>query len=576
MEDSNINSQNVNDIVKENNMNDSNIKSKNASNTNDLNINSQNISNMKTYLEYFNNENNEIIGVQLSSINQSQTSLENSSHYLCKECFNFPSINFLEEDILEIHCPSHNFTKSVSIKDAHTILVYNDKSNLEKFNLNCKMHKKSKMYFYCKICKKSLCEDCLDFCEKEKHEIKEVNERTKIELNKIIKEIKNSSLYKNFNQNPFQTELNMDKESFSKGNNTIKLTRDKNDNKKLIIKNNEKESNGGLNTSDFANLNISNNSIESNNLHYFILFQIVFNDYKHFPDYFHINNIHKIYEKYNNIKKVDKNEIILIYKVENKRYVKLLGKKFIENNRDKCTLIIDNEEKEKELIEYFKLDERKKLKELRVRLIKKDNKNITNMSFIFHECNLLYSLEDISKWKNGEINNLSHAFHGCTSLTKIPDDISEWDTSNVTDMSYLFYFCSSLNTLPESINQWKTTKVNNFDYMFYGCGIKSIPNFIISPKIKPSHIHSKNIKIHIKTIMDSKEILLPQNATVKEFLYIIFQSDFSINENEKIFIRMGSNEININEYIDKDISDLRIKNGQNIYLGTNSMYNYYY
>ena len=97
------------------------------------------------------------------------------------------------------------------------------------------------------------------------------------------------------------------------------------------------------------------------------------------------------------------------------------------------------------------------------------------MSYIFHECTCLISLDNISKWDISNVDNMSHGFHGCSSLSKIPENISLWDTSKVEDMSYLFYFCSSLNEIPNSITQWNFSKVKTMDYMFYGCGINKMP-----------------------------------------------------------------------------------------------------
>ena len=50
-----------------------------------------------------------------------------------------------------------------------------------------------------------------------------------------------------------------------------------------------------------------------------------------------------------------KNEIKLIYKLEGKDEIKILGKQFIEKNKNKCYIIYKN--KKYELKEYFKVEE---------------------------------------------------------------------------------------------------------------------------------------------------------------------------------------------------------------------------
>ena len=70
--------------------------------------------------------------------------------------------------------------------------------------------------------------------------------------------------------------------------------------------------------------------------------------------------------------------------------------------------------------------------------------NITDMNYIFSDCNLLSSLFDITQLNTISVNNMGYLFNNCYSLKKVLD-ISKWNTSNVTNMSNLFNNCSSLN-----------------------------------------------------------------------------------------------------------------------------------
>ena len=175
------------------------------------------------------------------------------------------------------------------------------------------------------------------------------------------------------------------------------------------------------------------------------------------------------------------NEMIIIYKIndednedsednqyedsednqdEDKYEIKLFGKKFIENNKNNCKIIIDN--KEQDLIEYLKINKNEKI--LKIKL--KEIKTITDMSYMFYGCNSLISLSDISNWNTSSITDMSSIFCECESLFSIP--ISEWKTNSVTNMSYMFYKCKNFKSLND-IQKWNTSSVTNMSYMFYGC-----------------------------------------------------------------------------------------------------------
>ena len=101
-------------------------------------------------------------------------------------------------------------------------------------------------------------------------------------------------------------------------------------------------------------------------------------------------------------------------KVEKITY--LFGKNFIKNNKENCYIKIGD--KELELCEYFELNKNSK-KDLVIKLIEKDNKRITDMSYMFYESNLL-SISEKSIWKIDKVNNLSNMFNSCLFLEKIP------------------------------------------------------------------------------------------------------------------------------------------------------------
>ena len=57
---------------------------------------------------------------------------------------------------------------------------------------------------------------------------------------------------------------------------------------------------------------------------------------------------------------------------------------------------------------------------------------------------------------------------GSLSSLEIIPDISKWDMSNVTDVSYMFYECQVIRSLP-NISKWKTNKFNDLSNLFLGC-----------------------------------------------------------------------------------------------------------
>ena len=169
------------------------------------------------------------------------------------------------------------------------------------------------------------------------------------------------------------------------------------------------------------------------------------------------------------------NEITMKYLSKGLNKVKILGKIFVENNKNNKTKSkIIYEEEEYELQEYF--ENKKKENSLTIKLIDPNNE-ITDMSYMFYFCDSLTSLSDDIKWNTSKVTDMSYMFSFCESFNHFPD-ISKWDTSNVTNMSHMFSVCKSLSSLPD-ISKWKTSQVTNMSDMFAACGsLKSLPDDI--------------------------------------------------------------------------------------------------
>ena len=96
-------------------------------------------------------------------------------------------------------------------------------------------------------------------------------------------------------------------------------------------------------------------------------------------------------------------------------------------------------------------------------------KNLTDMSYMFYNCNKLESIIFVGNASN--VQNMSYMFSSCPVLTSI--NIDDWDTSSVNNMSNMFDCCYALSSL--NIGGWDVSSVNNMSYMFRSCsGLSSL------------------------------------------------------------------------------------------------------
>ena len=90
--------------------------------------------------------------------------------------------------------------------------------------------------------------------------------------------------------------------------------------------------------------------------------------------------------------------------------------------------------------------------------------NVTDMSFLFHNCQKLTSL-DLSHFNTANVTNMSSMFDGCTGLTSL--DVTNFNTAKVKDMSYMFFGCRRLKEIYVS-DKFVTAAVKSSEDMFYG------------------------------------------------------------------------------------------------------------
>ena len=84
--------------------------------------------------------------------------------------------------------------------------------------------------------------------------------------------------------------------------------------------------------------------------------------------------------------------------------------------------------------------------------------NVTDMKYMFDECQYTGKNGDISDWKVSNVKDMDGMF----ADSKYNGDLSKWDVSNVTNMFGVFYN-SKFNG---DISNWDVSNVKRFDAMF--------------------------------------------------------------------------------------------------------------
>lgn len=133
-----------------------------------------------------------------------------------------------------------------------------------------------------------------------------------------------------------------------------------------------------------------------------------------------------------------------------------------------------------------------------------DTSNVTDMGWMFYNCDSLISLEflnylntanvqnmrsmfrhyggysstnilNLSNFNTSKVTDMSYMFDSSISLTSI--DLTNWDTNKVTDMGWMFHYCSNLTNVKGSLDM---RSCRNIEHMFDLCGrarirLKNVP-----------------------------------------------------------------------------------------------------
>ena len=210
------------------------------------------------------------------------------------------------------------------------------------------------------------------------------------------------------------------------------------------------------------------------------------------------------------------NYIIIIYKPKenNDTKVRIFGKEFVKNNKDKCCITYRG--KCYELKEFFEDIDCNYNHNGEILLTLNGINNITDISYFFAECdnietiillkdnffNVTNLIEEDSSENNSSINLTNNANSFCSSikrennfygdlsliyseLSNIPKSSNSSDemdekkfliNPDMKAMTHLFYKCSSLISLPD-ISKLNTSNITDMSCMFEGCGaLKTLPD----------------------------------------------------------------------------------------------------
>ena len=439
----------------------------------------------KTKVEYFKNEINKINIFVIMSFKK-KTNISNYNCIYCQKCNGLCLITLNGYRINLHDCEKGCYTSDLSLEEFGENSL-NDSNEIIDMKSSYCIHFEERnniFYSFCNDCKMNLCLECEQshkkhtifkfddifpspsdcvISKKEKlDELKEKIDILKSDIQNIIKKLNNVEksidIYYNIYNNIINCYGNYQENYYILKN----------------IYNNEFD----------IELNQINEIIQEKND--IIKYTHILKLYKDINDINHIKIKYKVEEeKDNRSSSVGINTIVY-------SQMKVFGNIFIENNKNKCKMIINN--KESELMEECFLGSNdNEIILLNIKQItdmsymfynctslleiygidKWDTSSVTNMSNLFYYCNNLKNLPDISKWNTKNVINMNNMFSGC-KFTSLPD-ISLWDTSSVTNMSYMFFDCKNINQLPD-ISKWNISKVNNLSHMFHNCeSLKEIP-----------------------------------------------------------------------------------------------------
>jgi len=412
--------------------------------------------------------------------------------------FPYPNLNIDDKDKTDI--PEIKIKDEMHFMDETSISKYISdigEVNERLFNICRKCKKGNNNLYYCHLCKRNLCKECKIDCEIKKHPLTNLIDMNNETISKVIWDI-SRIIYLQFK-------------------------------KKDKVQSNEKQQ-------EIYKLDISaideNKSVIQENIENFsqtkdieLICRIISQKHQYI-NYFHYNNILLCYEY------VDKryaptagnNCLKIIYDVQSlkKKKIQIFHHEFVENNKDKLTLIINN--KSSPLVEIAVANDDDYYVE--VILIQKPNCYLENLSKMFCECerligingHLIHDLIDC-----GEVKDISCMFMNCKIIPTINLYLFKnlFRENKEMNMDNLFYGCEELI----KIEGLEINNESSDDNMFYGCKkYKILDNNTL---INNNEVSELNKKSKEEEIIDIVNLL--RNKNFKEaFEKAIKSKDYEI------------------------------------------------
>ena len=96
--------------------------------------------------------------------------------------------------------------------------------------------------------------------------------------------------------------------------------------------------------------------------------------------------------------------------------------------------------------------------------------NVTNMSYMFENCDRLTSIDLTNvNFDTRNVTTMNHMFDDCQKLTAIDLTHANFNTSNVKDMCGMFMHCYELTDIDLTHANFNTSNVTNMSCLFYSC-----------------------------------------------------------------------------------------------------------
>ena len=179
-----------------------------------------------------------------------------------------------------------------------------------------------------------------------------------------------------------------------------------------------------------------------------------------------------------------KNEINLKYLAKEKGYQDIFGENFVNNNINNINLIING--KKSPLVPRYDLEEG----ENNVTICIKNT--LTNLSFMFFQCDTLFNIEELKYLNTENVYDFSFMFE----FTKISNikALENWETSKAETFHSMFCCCYSLSDI-KPLKNWNVSRCKDFSEMFCDCNlskIKPLENWNVSNGTNFNRIFAHN------------------------------------------------------------------------------------